>query len=337
MGCTIRDIAKETGLSIATVSKCINGKSVKPENRQLIEDAITKLRYLSDGTARAMRTQSTRLVVIIIPTLTNVMIPEIVSRCEALLIENGYYPVLCVTHGDAEMEKKYILKFASHHIDGIISMPSCTDVDIYRTLDANCIPYVFFEQTVLGMDANIIHLSGEYAIEEMTIAVRSAGHKNGGVIFGQRNNQAFQRRFARLKSIINKYGYHIPNEQIEYTDATVMGGRIAMNKLLALPDRPTVVFCLGEELTVGAFNAIKQNGLRIPEDMALIGIRNTNVLDAISPDLTVSALREPTEKLAEACVRRLMDLIEMKKRNEDITSNRIHEHIQLEFVPGQTI
>ena len=334
---TIRDIARETGLSIATVSKCLNGQQVKPENKEAIFAAVDRLHYLPNGTARSMRTQSNKLIPIIVPTMAHVMIPETVMECSRLLIKQGYYPTVCVTGGDPELEKSYLLKLASHQMEGILSMPTCTDEKIYRCLDVNGIPYVFFEQDVPGMEANTVHLSGDVAIAALAEAARDAGHRLGGAILGHKDSQACQRQYGKIKSIINSYGYYPSDDYVIFTDFTVKGGQEAMSRLLALPEPPSIVFCLGEELTVGAYGSIMHHGLKIPDNIGLIGIQNTSVLDAVSPELKISALVEPTDTLAKVCVDRLLELIRLKSEGKNVTENIIHKKIPLEYIRGDTI
>lgn len=333
---TIRDIAKETGLSIATVSKCLNGQQVKPENKAAIDEAVERLHYLPNASARSMRTQSTKIIALIVPTMKIIMIPEITMVCSEILIENGYYPIVCVTNGDPEIEKNYLLKCASHNVDGIISMPTCTDIDIYKKLDANGIPYVFFEQYVPGMDANTVRFSGIDAAEEMVTAVHAAGHEHGAVIFGHRHAQAFQSRFSILKSVVEKHGYILPPEYVIFTETNIISGNHAMKQLLALPEPPTVVFCLGEELTIGAYSALRQTDLIIPDDIALIGLKNTTNIDFTEP-LSITCLMQPNEQLGKACVTRLLELLKMKENGTDSTKEHVHITIPVKFVPGDTL
>lgn len=335
MAPTLHDIARETGLSIATVSKCINGKTIRPENKKLIDEAIERLHYIRDDSARAMKTQSTGLVGIIVPSMKTIMIPEIARACSDALLENGYYPVLIVTHGDEELEKRYLRKFASYHFAGVISMPSCTDIETYRLLDANNIPYVFFEQNVPGVNANMVEFVCEEATRHMISMVKAAGHQNGAVIFGNENAQAFQTRSAGLRSLLTEFGYFIPDERIVFAkDTTILCGRDEMRKLLAMPERPSIVLCAGEELTIGAYSAIRQSELRIPDDISIIGIKNSPNFDFTSP-LTISCLLQPNCQLALACVDRLFEL--MKEKEDGTSSEPTHTAIELEFIPGDTI
>ncbi len=334
MGATIKDIARVTGLSIATVSKCINGQVVKAENRLLIEKTIEELGYVRDESARSMKTGRSGFIAIVVPTLEIPMIGVFVRECQSLLIKKGLTPVICVSENDENREQYIISKLEAYQIDGMIVMPvSRGTTRAYDYLKNNNRPFVFFDQFIPAYPSNCVALCGDDAIEELMIELKKLGHKNIGVVLGTKSLHSFDRRSAMISKYAEKHGIGFSSQYMISGDSS---GLDCVKQLMSLEPSPTAVICLSENAAVSTYFAFSSLGFSVPDDISLIGTRNGDEIDRTLPiDLTL--LDQPIHCCAEACVETFYEMLMLKYDKKPVGSNSRRVDINMTLHRGKTI
>jgi len=191
---TIKDVAKYTGLSIATISKYINGGNVLEQNRELIKNAIEKLEYKRNDMARGLKTNKTMTIGILIPSLENIFFTTIVSIIEDILQDSGYGTIICDFKENVDLEQKKLEFLVSKNVDGIIMVSYGGDLEYIKSLSGKEIPVILLDRMIKGVDLDVVvadNLNASYqAVEELIIKK----HKRIGIICGPKNTYTADER-----------------------------------------------------------------------------------------------------------------------------------------------
>lgn len=334
MAATMKDISRITGLSIATVSKCINGQNIKEENRILIEKAIEELGYVRDESARSMKTGRSGIIAIIVPTLEISMICVFVRECQSLIMEKGLIPIICVSENSEKREQELVSKLKANQVDGMIIMPVSRDsTRAYDYLKDHNLPFIFFDQFIPTYPSNCVALRGDSAIEKLILELKQLGHENIGVMLGSNHLAAFDRRAALITKYAEKHGINCPAENMLSGGTS---GFECVKKLMGHTPSPTAVICLSEDITVSTYVGLSRLGYSVPQDISLIGVRNSSESDSIlSIDLTL--LDQPTHQCAAACVNTLYEKLMLKYDKQSVGGASKRIDINVEFHHGTTI
>lgn len=313
---TMKDVCRETGLSLATISKYINGGTVKEKNRIIIEEAINRLGFTANEFARSLKTKRSHTIGVVIPDLRNIFITTIISRMEDILRKSGYSVMVCDCQGDTEREKEAVKFLLGKCVDGIVNMPISHDG---RHLD----PAIELNVPIVLIDRQINRLHGcvnAVLVDNISGAsgaishLLDAGHKEIGVILGPKHIfTSVQRKLGYDKAMIQS-GL-LPNDShIIYSDYTVHGGYESMLSLLKQKSI-TAVFVSNYEMTLGAMIAVNDLGVRIPTELSFIGFDNDHLSRVMKPKLTMvtQPLNEIGEEVAAILLKQLPEDPEQRK------------------------
>lgn len=303
MAITIKDVARETNLSISTISKYMNGGNVKEENRIKIEEAINKLGFVPNDVARGLRTFRTYTVGLLMGGASSQHTATIISEAQRILKSKGYslaFIPLDPTERDTapHQMKKYIDYLVNRGVDGLIVTYTKRREDFFQSTREKNIPVVLLEERSTKYDSVMVDCTGSsYEIVEYLI---NKGHRKIGVIAGQKGKLTADERCVGYKRVMEDYGIPIREDYIIEGDFTAISGYEAMKKLWSMKDRPTAVFATNYEICLGAMEAIRDMGIRIPEELSFAAFDDFNLSIIIRPHLT--AVRQPVKEIAkEAC------------------------------------
>jgi LacI family transcriptional regulator len=304
---TIKDVAKYTGLSTATISKFINGIQVKEKNRIVIEEAIQKLDFKVNEIARGLKTNRTMTVGVLIPSLVNIFSTSIVSYIEQVLLQHGYSTILCDYNQDCALENSKFDFLMNKNVDGIIMMPLGIEEDrVKRALEKE-VPVVFIDRIVKGLENDVVlvdNLNAAYnAVEQLIIK----GHKNVGIICGPQNIYTAQERLRGYIRVHEDYNMQMDESLIKLGDNEIQGGYDSVCELLGSQNPPTAVFVTNYEMTVGAIMALNERNIRIPEEISFIGFDNLQLAKVVKPNFSVvvQPIQQIGETTANILLRRL--------------------------------
>jgi Transcriptional regulators len=284
---TIKDVAKHTGLSIATISKYINGGNVLDQNKVLIDNAINELGYKVNEIARGLKTNKTMTIGILIPSLENIFSTTIISCVENTLMENGYSTIICDYKHNPGLEKSKFDFLLQKAVDGIIIMTQNIDDERIEKALANNIPVILIDRTLKGLDCDVVlvdNLNASYNAVEHLI---SKGHKRIGIICGPQSICTAQERLKGYYRVFEDYNLPVDEDIVKIGDYELESGFVLLNQLLDNENPPTAVYVTNYEMTLGAVMAINERNIKVPEDISLIGFDNIELAKVVKPMLSI--------------------------------------------------
>lgn len=303
----MKDVAKYTGLSVATISKYINGGNVLENNKKLIEEAIEELNFRVNEMARGLKTNRSKTIGILIPNLEKVFCTSIVSNVENILIRHGYSTVICDYKEDIKLEKEKLEFLVNKMVEGLIIMPLGGDESIIKEAIDEDIKIVLIDRDLKDIECDVVlvdNLNSSYdAVEELI----TRGHKRIGIISGPKDVYTAEERLKGYRRVHEDYSMTIDEELIKYGDYNVDSGYELLNEFLHMKNPPTAVFITNYEMTLGAIMAINENNVVVPEQLSIIGYDNLQMAKIVKPSLSivVQPMKVIGETAAEVLLRRL--------------------------------
>lgn len=303
-------IAKRAGVSIATVSRVLNNSmAVKPETRELVNAAIVELGYRPNLLGRNLRTSESRLLLTMVPDFGNPFYAEIVQGISTVARREGYNVLLCDTNADLPTEHAYFDMVRNRLADGAICLdPEATQRALAEDTSDLCwvaccefdpggsIPYVGIDNARAASDA-------------VTYLIVRGRRRIAFLNSDERYLYARERRRGYLDALRGA-GLSPPQDgMLDAAGLSFDDGRRAVQRLLQSDARPDAIFAVSDTLAIGAMCALREAGLRVPEDVALIGFDNVPVSSMVQPELTTVAqpMRQLGETAATLLLRRLRD------------------------------
>ena len=308
MAATIKDIARETGLSLATISKFLNGGNLREKNRVAIEAAIKKLDYHVNEYARGLKSKKSRTVGVVLPQLADLFNMKIVSVIEQVLQENGYSVILCDCQNSLEQETRCVQFLMKKQVDGIINIPLGNE-------SSHLAPALEREIPILLLDRPLEDLSGKVSCVLIDnrgaarMAVRrllDAGHRKIGIVVGPQEFYTAEMRLRGYKEALEEYGVPIDPRYIARGGLSVEGGYRQVRRLLKDAQDMTAVFVTNYEMTLGGLIALNKHGVQIPEELSIVGFDNIMDLSRVfRPQLTI--VSQPMEQIGMQAARLMLE------------------------------
>lgn len=288
MKVTMKDIAKEAGVSVATVSHVINGtKNITEDKYKKIMRIINKYNYIPNSTAKNLRQKKTKTAGMIVSSFPDSFITEMVYGVEERAREMGYNLLLVNTNEDKNYEEETINLLHSRMVDGIILSPATNDIEyLNRFTDEN------FPVVLVNRYNNIVRNAPKVTGDnfqtgyDATIHLLKHGHKKIGMIYGVANVSTTDERIQGYKAALDQYNIPFHESFLELGHATVNGGAAAVKSLLNRHSDLTALFVQNDLMTIGTIHQIRELSLKIPEDIALIGFGDFASAPIIDPPVT---------------------------------------------------
>lgn len=304
----LTDIAEHAGVSAATVSRVINGKQgVAEETRRAVISALDMLGY---ERPEKLRSRIAGLVGLIVPELTNPVFPAFAQHIEAALADQGYTPLLCTQAPGGVTEDQYIDILVDRKADGIIFISgmhadSMADTGRYERLTGLGVPYVFINGTNPALDVPSFAIHERGAMELAVRHLHSMGHRRIGLAVGQERYLAAHLKMEGFRAAMLRYcGAEQP--PVVNTLFTMEGGHAAAGVLL---DAGCTAIVTGSALmALGAIEQGRMRGLRVPEDLSVIGFDDSVLFGHTDPPLTT--VRQPVESMCHSAASTLVSMIE---------------------------
>lgn len=318
----IKEVARMAGVSAGTVSNVLNHPHrVSETTRNRVHEAINKLGYVRNDTARQLRTGSSRQIAIVVLDVTNPFFTDVVRGAELAAEEQGVMVVVCNSGGSAEREERHLSLLQEQRVRGVLITPvDDTPTSRLEHLFAQRIPVVLVDRgtgwrnrcSVAVDDVQGGRLAARHLIERGHRHIAFAGGPLGVPQVADRH-QGFCQAAAevRVTTIIT-------------STLSVRCGHEVAERLAALPpaDRPTAVFCANDLLALGMLQAVTRYGLRVPQDVAIVGYDDIEF--AAAATIPLSSIRQPREQLGRTATALLLD---------EITAGAAHKHRQVIFQP----
>ena len=283
---TIQDVAKAAGVSVATVSRVINkSSSVTQSTREAVLDAIKKLDYRPNLLGRNLRRTETRLILTLLPTIANPFYSRIVKGVEDIAHKNGYNVMLCNTNSDIERERIYLELLKNRLADGVIFMAPEMDGEELTAIGRD-FPVVQCCEYKEGAQVPLVSIDNLSAAKKAVRHLISLGHKRIGMISCRNSFLSTTRREQGFMMALEEAGLVPDQRLVVYGDYSFKSGHRAAFNLLTMEERPTAIFAISDIMAIGVLRAAKDKGLRVPEDLAVIGFDNISFASMCDPMLT---------------------------------------------------
>ena len=305
----MKDLSRETGLGLATISKYFNGGTVREKNRVLIEAAVKKLHYVPNEVARSLKTQQTRVIGVVIPELSNAFITSIISSMEDILRKHDYAVIVCDCRSDPKREKEAVEFLLHRRVDGLINMATdATGAHLKAALSAG-IPVLLVDRLIDSLRGKVsaVVIDNIHASYQAVRKLTELGHRQIGLVLGSPNLYTTNQRLTGYLNALKEAGITPSDEYIRYGDYTMDGGYQAVQELVKLKDPPTSLFITNFEMTLGGMLALQHNGIEVPKDLSVIGFDKLELFGGIFPDLTL--IRQAQLGIGRECANLMLDML----------------------------
>lgn len=305
-----KDVARLAGVSTATVSRALNlPDRVDPETRERVREAVDKLRYVPHGVASALRSQRTQMIGAVVPSFDYALYARTTSALQRALDEHGYSLVLAAHHYDLATEVRVTEQLIRHGVDAFAFVGTDHDGALYRLLDNYGRPYVL----TWGNDPSRRHPSIGFdnaaATREVTRHLLELGHRRFGLISAPtEGNDRARERGTGVREALAAQGVALDPRCVRFGPIALASGTSAMRELLRMKRRPTAVVATNDVFAVGAMIACREARVRVPQDVSITGVDNTDLGATQTPALT--SVRTPIVEIGDAAARQLVARLE---------------------------
>jgi LacI family transcriptional regulator len=290
---SIKEVAKEAGVSVATVSKILNYPDYsKAETREKVIAAIKRLNYQPNHAARSMVNKRTGMIALIIPDVRNPFFTEAARGVEDAAHKNNYRVMLCNTDEDPLKQQNYIQALQSRMVDGFIIAVASDDCRQLKKVDRRQLPFVFIDRECRNYRSDAVIVDNRDGAFKAVRHLLRNGRRRIGFISGKRDTQTGRERLQGYREALTEAGIRLSQEMIKDGQFTCVGGYQAAKTLLGSPDRPDALFVANNAMTIGAIRALTEAHVPIPEEMALVCFDDADWAEFFTPALTV--IRQPT-------------------------------------------
>lgn len=314
MAATMKDIARLTGLSLATISKHLNGGKVLEENRIKIDNAIKELDFHVNEFARSLKTNKSNTIGILLADYQTFFCTSIVHAAEEYLIDKGYTVLVSDSQLNPQIEQNAFMKLVGRRVDGIVALPvnnATSEMVNAHRLDT---PVVFIDQENSKYKNDVAYLDVYDSIYNATSYLIDNGHTKIGIITSVGENRTMAKRINGYKDALAEHEIDF-REEYQYNDHNMimLTGYNGIKSLLSLPDPPTAIISLCSELTLGAYIALTELHVKMPDDLSFIGVDLLELNLISSIELTRIVL--PVHDIANSALDILLHNIENKSNS----------------------
>ncbi|AXC13252.1 Ribose operon repressor [Acidisarcina polymorpha] len=311
----MKDIAKDLGVSVVTVSKVLHNHSdIGAETRRRVLRRMKELNYRPNLAARALVTGRMCLIGLIVPDLTHPFFATVAKGLSSVLRSHGYSLILSFSEDDPALERKEVEQMLARRVDAVILASVRADADSFTTIESQQTPCVLLDRRFAHVAANFVGIDDQAAASLATehlidIGCRTIAHIGGSIV-----STAVDRQ-AGYSATLAKHGIRMPTEYtVSYPrgdDGAERRGYDGMKQLLKLKPRPDGVFCYNDPVALGAMKAILEGGLRIPDDVALVGCGNANYAELLRVPL--SSVDQESATLGRNAAKLTLSLLKRKE------------------------
>ena len=306
----MKDIARIAGVSLGTVSHVLNGTArVREPMRSRVLDAVKSARYQPSQLARGLRRVQTNVIGMIIPDITNPFFPGVVRGAEDLAFSNGFRLILCNTDNDHSKELVHLNELRTYLPAGLIVIPSnfsdlTAQARSYRESGTGVVCIDRLPKDWAGDTVTANNLAGAYTATQFLI---EKGHKHLAAITGPLHLTNAKERLTGFKQALKEAKLKLPPEYAQETTFDKFGGASKAKLLLRLIPQPTAIFAGNDMIALGVLTAIRDAGLRCPEDVSVVGFDDLDFAETTNPSL--SSVSQSGYQLGTTAAQILLDRI----------------------------
>lgn len=300
---SIRDVARAAGVSVATVSRALaNPEKVSEASLTKVKDAVKSVGYRPNLLARSFRSARSYAIVVLVPDITNPFFAQVIQAIEDYTQTRGYAVLLGDTRESSEREQEYVNRVETRLADGVIQLRPQSMVR-----GSPSVPWVN-ACGCFGTPTPSVRIDNVAAAQTVVDHLIGLGHQRIGVISGLKDNPHSLDRLEGYRQGLKTAGLTFEPELVAEGNFTMQSGQQAVQHFLSMTERPTALFCMNDEMAIGAIQALQKHGLKVPEDLSVTGFDDINYAKYWSPGITTVA--QPAEAIGHAAAEMLINLIE---------------------------
>lgn len=312
MSATIQDVAKKARVSVTTVSRVLNGSlAVRPQTKEWVLRVVKELGYSPNLLARSLKNRTSHTIGLVVDNIANPFFAEMAKGIEDLAGSKGYSLFLCNTDQSFSRGLNHLAVLQKRGVDGIIYASIGLDAEgvlpaRIRALQKDGVATVLVGQQAPGQESNVIRTDDEAGADQAGAHLIGLGHRRIAYVGGPDTfiNRLRQKGFERA---CREHGLAIDPGLMVTSNFRVEGGLTATKALLSTPERPTAVFLANDLMAIGAVQAAKEAGLRVPQDLAVVGFDDISLASYLDPPLTT--VRMPKYELGRQAVAKLLQIM----------------------------
>lgn len=303
---TIKDVARMAGVSVSTVSKYINGGNVRPENVEPIRSAIEQLEFRVNPFARSLKTQRSRYIGILLPSITAPFFGSVVDALDRKLREYGYHSLISCYASSPGQERDNLQFLLGNGIDGLVYAPEDMTADVFHELTANSgIPVVQVDRMIQGVVSDTVLVNNTEATYQAITRLIDKGHRRVAILTGPRSVFSARERLMGYVSALSDHGILYDDSLVISATNEFAAGYRGFNELMKLPNPPTAIFATNYDITMGLITAAREHGVQIGKEMDFCGFDCVEICSMLRPPLPV--VHQPEAQIGITAAQYLID------------------------------
>ena len=310
---TIKDVARMAGVSTTTVSHVINKtRFVAEATQKKVLAAVDELNYAPSAVARSLKCNTTRTIGMLVTKSTNPFFAEVVHGVEEFCYGAGYTLILCNTEGNLSKQRDYLRMLAEKRVDGLLVMCSDLDEQLLGLLERQKeTPMVIMDWGPESPHTDKIQDNAELGGYVAAKFFIEHGHKAIGCLTGHSEKTACRERLKGYRKAMSEAGLEVNEDWILEGDFECESAVGAAKQIISMAERPSAIFCFNDIMAMAMISTFQQAGIRVPEDISIIGYDNIDLAPYFSPPLTT--IHQPKRRLGKSAVEILMDRVKDKE------------------------
>lgn len=313
---TLKDIANALGLSTSTVSRALRDTyEISAKTKKLVFEYAEKINYQPNPNALSLKERRTKSIGVVVSEVANHYFSQAINGIESIAYDRGYHVIITQTHESYAREKINIQHLASRSIDGLLISLSAetSDTAHLKYLHERGMPMVFFDRVPNDIHTHKITANNEQGAFEATTHLIKSGYKRIAHLTSSDHLSISIERLRGYTAALNKYDIQVNPDYIKHCPH---GGMFpeeteqSVLELINLKDKPDAIFIAGDRLSIGCLEVLKKLNIKVPEQIALAGFSNSDVLNLF--EYPISSVRQPAFKMGETATEMLLQLIESK-------------------------
>ncbi len=303
---TISDVARMAGVSTMTVSRVINNSGyISQATRERVERAIEQLGYVPNALARGLRFKQTKTIALILTDITNPFFTTLARGVEDAASEQGFSVIFCNTDEDEGDESEYLNMLLQKQVDGILLVPARCSSESISMLQSRSVPVVVLDRRVSGVQVDSVRGDSEEGAYRLVQHLLEMGHRRIAVLTGPRSVTTATDRVVGYRRAMVEAGLEVDESMVLHDAFSQEAGYRMAQLALGIASRPTALFAGNNFIAAGAFRALHEAGLRVPEDISLVAFDDLQLPLAMDPFLTVAA--QPAYEMGRRATELLLD------------------------------
>ncbi|MBN1543170.1 LacI family DNA-binding transcriptional regulator [candidate division KSB1 bacterium] len=305
---TIKDIARRLNISPSTVSRALSDHcDISKKTKNKVLKLAHELNYQPNSIAQSLKTNKTRVVGLIVPALQNYFFPEIVSTIEEVFFRAGFTIIVCQSNESYERELLNIQVLTSNRVAGLLAAVSQTtkNFDHFKQLKKMNIPLVLFDRDCDGVDAPLVTVDNYSGAVAAVRYLLSCGYKKIAHLAGLQHVSTAEKRYKAYCDVLHENRIPYRSDYVPFGSFFESDGYTNTGNLLQLPDPPEAIFAVNDTVAFGAYKKIKERGLSIPDDIALVGYDDVPFMQSLDPPITT--VRQPMAEIGRQAANLLLE------------------------------